>query len=141
MRNMFTTLVLAALAFAAMGCKSDGSIATNPNSIDPKTTFINACAYLGTADASFKAASPALVAAGKLTQTQLAQEAAIYNTAMATCANPPANLQLAAVQLVGDAASIYILITATPPEPKFLSPDEQGMAAGHAMYRLYELAH
>jgi hypothetical protein len=130
--------VILASACAVVGCASDGSITTDPNKIDPKVTFANACQYVGTADAAFKAAAPALVASGQLSRSDMAKETGIFASVTVTCTNPPANLQLAAIQLVGDGAAIYLLLSAQPPTPAFLPAEQRGMALGHAVYRLHE---
>lgn len=78
------------------------------------TLFKNGCAAVSYADGAFKAASPALVASGRLSQAQLDQEAAIFASVTADCANPPADLELAGLSLVGKASAIYILLAAKP---------------------------
>lgn len=124
-------LVIALGALLALaGCSSTG------NGIDVKTAFQDACAYMTTADQAFKAAAPALKAAGKLGDAQIKQEAGIWATAQVTCASPPADLQIAAVQLVGDAAAIYLIISSPPPEPAFLTGSQKSMALGQTAYRL-----
>jgi len=136
MRRIFAAFSLASLLTLLPGCASDGSLATDPTKIDPVATFQNACVYIGTADASFKAAAPALEQAGKLTPASVAKEAGIYAAAEVTCANPPANLQAAAIALVGDAAAIYLLIESPAPAADFLPPSAHAGVAARAAARL-----
>jgi len=80
--------------------------------------FQTACNGLTTADAAFQAASPALIASGKLTAAQVSQEKAIYAVASNQCLHPPADPQTAAVDIVADAAAIYLLIAPSITAPQ-----------------------
>ena len=77
---------------------------------DLQVIFQNACAGVSVADGAFKAASPALVASGKLTAADAAKEQGIFASVQQTCANPPPDLATAGISLVGNAAAIYLLL-------------------------------
>lgn len=70
------------------------------------------CYGVSTADGAFKAAAPALVAAGKLDADALAKEDAIFKIAQARCANPPDDLIGVGTALLGDASAIYLMMAA-----------------------------
>lgn len=108
-RSLRAVAFLAAVALA--GCSSTATPIVSPLSpADLSTIFKNGCAGVSVADGAFKAASPALVASGKLTAADVTKEGAIFASVQGTCANPPADLATAGITLVGDAASIYLLL-------------------------------
>lgn len=107
MRKSIFAVVSLALVLA--GCSS--------GSVSAPQIFTDACLGLTTANNAFQAASPALIAAGKLNQNQVAQEKAIFAVASAECASPPidpttgaVNYPQLATSIIADAGAIYLII-------------------------------
>lgn len=122
---MKRSLVLAACLLASLGaCSTPTADATNAQATAQAATaqidaavpvaFKLGCAGVSYADGAFKAAAPGLLAAGKLNTEQMRQEAAIFATAQATCATPPADAATAATALLGQASAIYLLLSPAP---------------------------
>lgn len=106
-------VAVAAIIGAVAACSTIGSDLNVVNSniaAQLPQAFALGCQGVSIADGAFKAASPALVAAGKLTQDDVTHEASIFGIAQATCANPPTDAASAATILIGDAGAIYLLM-------------------------------
>jgi hypothetical protein len=101
----YASTVAGLAALVSIGACSSTSSA--PTATDALT---GACIALTIADASFQAAAPALVVAGKLSQADLAKEKAIVAGLQATCANPPADVTQALPEAVAAAAEIYLIL-------------------------------
>jgi hypothetical protein len=106
----FASKSIAPLALIAMlsACGTSGGSPIPAD--DLQSIFQNACAGVSIADGAFKAVSPALLVSGTLTQSDLDKEQATFAVAQTTCATPPADLQTAAIDLLGDASAIYLLL-------------------------------
>ena len=79
------------------------------------TAYKLGCGAVSVADGYFKAAAPALLASGKLTQADMAKETSIMVAANARCATPPADLAQAGADMLADASAIYLMIAVQPP--------------------------
>lgn len=116
------------IALTALAACAQLGLTGNPTADAPKL-FADACYGLDTANGMFQADSAVFIAAGKLTQAQVAQETAIYGVAHHECVAPPVEVnasgtpvldangnqivdyQRLAIDVANAAAAIYLIIS------------------------------